>query len=163
MTATRHRKDEDIKRLEIMKKTLLFCLTALLAVAACNNDNKTADVDIIKNPNSAEGYDDSERMPKITFETDMHDFGQLMAGETISYSFKFTNTGNADLIISGCDASCGCTVANYPKERIAPGKTGYITVSFKSQGMSGQQIKDIIVASNTQPARTRLRISATVR
>ena len=146
-----------------MKKTLLFCLTALLAVAACNNDNKTADVDIIKNPNSAEGYDDSERMPKITFETDMHDFGQLMAGETISYSFKFTNTGNADLIISGCDASCGCTVANYPKERIAPGKTGYITVSFKSQGMSGQQIKDIIVASNTQPARTRLRISATVR
>lgn len=146
-----------------MKKKLLFCLTALLAVAACNNDNKTADVDIIKNPNSAEGYNDSERMPKITFETDMHDFGQLMAGETISYSFKFTNTGDADLIISGCDASCGCTVANYPKERIAPGKTGYITVSFKSQGMSGQQIKDIIVASNTQPARTRLRISATVR
>lgn len=146
-----------------MKKKLLLCLTALLAVAACNNDNKTADVDIIKNPNSAEGYNDSERMPKITFETDMHDFGQLMAGETISYSFKFTNTGDADLIISGCDASCGCTVANYPKERIAPGKTGYITVSFKSQGMSGQQIKDIIVASNTQPARTRLRISATVR
>lgn len=146
-----------------MKKKLLFCLTALLAVAACNNDNKTADVDIIKNPNSAEGYNDSERMPKITFETDMHDFGQLMAGETISYSFKFTNTGDADLIISGCDASCGCTVANYPKERIAPWKTGYITVSFKSQGMSGQQIKDIIVASNTQPARTRLRISATVR
>ena len=146
-----------------MKKKLLFCLTALLAVAACNNGNKTADVNIIKNPNSAEGYNDSERMPKITFETDMHDFGQLMAGETISYSFKFTNTGDADLIISGCDASCGCTVANYPQERIAPGKTGYITVSFKSQGMSGQQIKDIIVASNTQPARTRLRISATVR
>lgn len=102
-------------------------------------------------------------MPKITFETDMHDFGQLMAGENISYSFKFTNTGNADLIISGCDASCGCTVADYPRERIAPGKTGYITVSFKSQGMSGHQMKEVIVASNTQPARTRLRISATVR
>ena len=86
-----------------------------------------------------------------------------MAGENISYSFKFTNTGNADLVISGCDASCGCTVAEYPHERIAPGKTGYITVSFKSKGMSGQQMKEVIVASNAQPARTKLRISATVR
>ncbi|MBP5548642.1 MAG: DUF1573 domain-containing protein [Bacteroidales bacterium] len=130
---------------------------------ACNSSNQGPDVDIIKNPNSAQGYDEDEKMPIITFETDMHDFGQLMAGEVISYSFKFTNTGNADLIISSCDASCGCTVADYPHQRIAPGKTGYITVSFKSQGMSGTQIKDVIVASNAQPAHYRLRIKATVR
>ena len=146
-----------------MKKIFIISIIATIALLGCNNRNESADVDIIKNPNSAEGYNNSEKMPKIVFETDMHDFGQLMAGENISYSFKFTNTGNADLIISGCDASCGCTVADYPKERIAPGKTGYITVSFKSQGMSGHQMKDVIVASNTQPARTRLRISATVR
>ena len=146
-----------------MKNRLLILLTVAFLFTACGGSDKVADVDIIKNPNSAEGYDQSEKMPKIVFETDMHDFGQLMAGETISYSFKFTNTGNADLVISGCDASCGCTVADYPKERIAPGKTGYITVSFKSQGMTGHQLKEVIVASNTQPAKTRLRISATVR
>lgn len=147
-----------------MKKIIQISLFALLAITGCNNsNNNNADVDIIKNPNSAEGYNESEKMPKITFETDMHDFGQLMAGENISYSFKFTNTGDADLIISGCDASCGCTVADYPKERIAPGKSGYVTVSFKSQGMSGRQMKEVIVVSNTQPARTRLRITATVR
>ena len=73
-------------------------LTALL-LTSCGGGKEEAGVDIIKNPNSAEGYDNSEKMPKIVFETDMHDFGQLMAGETISYSFKFTNTGNADLII----------------------------------------------------------------
>ncbi len=146
----------------MIKKTA-YILFATLILASCNGTDKGADVDIINNPNSATGYNESEKMPKIVFETDMHDFGQLMAGETISYSFKFTNTGNADLVISGCDASCGCTVANYPKERIAPGKTGYITVSFKSQGMSGNQIKEVIVASNTQPSKTRLRISATVR
>lgn len=147
-----------------MKKIIQISLFALLAITGCNNsNNNNADVDIIKNPNSAEGYNESEKMPKITFETDMHDFGQLMAGENISYSFKFTNTGDADLIISGCDASCGCTVADYPKERIAPGKSGYVTVSFKSQGMSGRQMKEVIVVSNTQPARTRLRITAMVR
>lgn len=145
-----------------MRQLLVYTLLLLL-LAACGGGGKEPGVDIIHNPNSAEGYDNGERMPRITFETDMHDFGQLMAGENISYSFKFTNTGNADLIISGCDASCGCTVADYPRERIAPGKTGYITVSFKSQGMSGQQMKEVIVVSNAQPARTKLRISATVR
>lgn len=146
-----------------MKHLFTIGILSALLLTSCGGGKEEAGVDIIKNPNSAEGYDNSEKMPKIVFETDMHDFGQLMAGETISYSFKFTNTGNADLIISGCDASCGCTVADYPKERIAPGKSGYITVSFKSQGMSGQQIKEVVVASNTQPAKTKLRISATVR
>jgi hypothetical protein len=134
----------------------------LLTVAACKPSQGT-DVDLIKNPNTADGYDESQKMPKIAFESDMHDFGQLMAGENISYSFKFTNTGNADLVITGCDASCGCTVPDYPKGRIAPGKTGYITVSFKSQGMSGQQVKEIDVYSNTQPSSTKLRIMAHVR
>lgn len=141
----------------------IFLISLLLLATACGGKKGASDVDLIQNPNSAQGYNESQKMPRITFETDMHDFGQLMAGENISYSFKFTNTGNADLVISGCDASCGCTVADYPRERIAPGKTGYITVSFKSQGMSGYQVKEVTVASNTQPARTKLRISATVR
>jgi len=147
-----------------MKFRILFASIIMsMVLVSCHNGDKAIDTDIIKNPNSAKGYNDGEKMPKIVFETDMHDFGQLMAGEVISYSFKFTNTGNADLVISGCDASCGCTVADYPRERIAPGKNGYITVSFKSQGMSGHQMKEIIVASNAQPARTRLTITATVR
>lgn len=143
------------------KFLIIATITAFLM--ACGGADKPTDIDIIHNPNSAEGYDNSEKMPRITFETDMHDFGQLMAGENISYSFKFTNTGNADLVISSCSASCGCTVADFPRERIAPGKTSYITVSFKSAGMSGKQMKEVTVHSNTQPATTRLRITATVR
>lgn len=145
-----------------MKKIFLTIMALSLAMTACQHKEK-ADVDIIKNPISADGIDESMKMPQISFESDMHDFGQLMAGENISYSFKFTNTGNADLVISGCDASCGCTVADYPRERIAPGKSNYITVSFKSQGMSGQQVKEVTVFSNTQPASTKLRIMAQVR
>ena len=144
-----------------MKRIFLLC--SIMLLVACSGKKNNTGVDIIKNPNSAQGYDTNEKMPVISFESDMHDFGQLMAGENISYSFKFTNTGNDDLVISGCDASCGCTVADYPRERIAPGETGYITVTFKSQGMSGQQMKEVTVVSNTQPSRTRLRIIATVR
>lgn len=141
----------------------VLCFFLLMALTSCGNNKEQLDTDIIHNPNSASGYDSSEKMPLIAFDEDVHDFGKLSAGENVSYSFKFVNKGNADLVISGCDASCGCTVADYPKERIKPGEGGYVTISFKSAGMSGQQFKDVTVFTNGQPARTNLRIHGEVR
>ena len=71
-------------------------------------------------------------------------------------------TANADLIISGTNATCGCTVADYPKGRIAPGGDGYLTVSFNSAGKAGQQYQEVTVVSNAQPNRARLTITAQV-
>lgn len=135
----------------------------LLTLAGCRTKAvDDADVDLIRNPQSAQGYNDKEAMPVITFDSDLHDFGRLSAGESISYSFHFRNTGNADLIISGCSATCGCTVADYPKHRIAPGGDGYVTVTFKSAGKSGQQFQEVTVVSNAQPSRVKLKILAQV-
>ena len=135
-----------------------------LMVASCGSgtEKDAVDVDLINNPKSAMGYDSATKVPVITFDEDMHDFGRLSAGENISYSFHFRNTGNADLIISGCSATCGCTVASFPKERIVPGGDGYVTVSFNSTGKSGQQVQEVTVVSNAQPARSKLRIVAQV-
>ncbi|MBR4229439.1 MAG: DUF1573 domain-containing protein [Bacteroidales bacterium] len=144
-----------------MRKIFTIALISLLAVG-CSNSQKEADVDLIRNPMSAEGYDTKEKMPKIVFDEDMHDFGRLSAGENISYSFHFRNTGNADLVISSTSATCGCTVADYPKGRIAPGDEGYVTVTFKSAGKSGQQFQEVTVVTNAQPATTKLRIVAQV-
>ena len=72
------------------------------------------------------------------------------------------NNGKADLIIRSCSATCGCTVASYPKDRIAPGGEGYVTVSFNSSGKSGQQYQEVTVVSNAQPARCKLKITAQV-
>ena len=69
---------------------------------------------------------------------------------------------DVDLIISGCTATCGCTVADYPRGRIAPGKDGYITVSFNSQGKTGQQYQEVTVSSNAQPGRYILKITAQI-
>ena len=144
-----------------MRKIFTIALISLLAVG-CSNRQKEADVDLIRNPMSAEGYDTKEKMPKIVFDEDMHDFGRLSAGENISYSFHFRNTGNADLVISSTSATCACTVADYPKGRIAPGGEGYVTVTFKSAGKSGQQFQEVTVVTNAQPATTKLRIVAQV-
>ena len=147
-----------------MKKTLAstLLLLSLLLAAACADTQKNGDIDVdlINNPNSAQGYDQSARVPKITFDSDLHDFGRITAGESISYSFHFRNTGDADLVLSGCSATCGCTVADYPRGRIAPGKEGYVTVTFNSQGKTGQQYQEVTVTSNAQPGRNILKITA---
>ena len=150
-----------MKKRNKMRKIFTIALISLLAVG-CSNSQKEADVDLIRNPMSAEGYDTKEKMPKIVFDEDMHDFGRLSAGENISYSFHFRNTGNADLVISSTSATCGCTVADYPKGRIAPGDEGYVTVTFKSAGKSGQQFQEVTVVTNAQPATTKIRIVAQV-
>lgn len=149
-----------------MKKTLtsMLLLLSLLLAAACADTQKNGDIDVdlINNPNSAQGYDQSARVPKITFDSDLHDFGRITEGESISYSFHFRNTGDADLVLSGCSATCGCTVADYPRGRIAPGKEGYVTVTFNSQGKTGQQYQEVTVTSNAQPGRNILKITAQV-
>ena len=144
-----------------MKKALLILLLPLLLVS-CKNSSSDPDIDLIRNPQSAQGYNDKEPMPVMSFDSDVHDFGRLSSGESVSYSFHFRNTGNADLVISGCSATCGCTIADYPKGRIAPGGDGYITVTFKSAGKAGQQFQEVIVVSNAQPSRSRLKIMAQV-
>lgn len=145
-----------------MRKIVTIALMAVL-LAGCNgNKRQEADVDLIRNPRSAEGYDSKEKMPVITFDEDLHNFGRLSAGENISYSFHFRNTGDADLIISSTSATCGCTVADYPKGRISPGEEGYVTVTFKSAGKSGQQFQEVTVVTNAQPSTVKLKILAQV-
>lgn len=147
-----------------MKKifTILVAVAALLFASCNNKDKSNTGVDLIRNPQSAHGFDTLAPMPVISFDKHLHDFGRLSAGESISYSFHFVNTGNADLIISSCSATCGCTVASFPKNRIAPGDDGYITVTFKSVGKSGQQFQEVTVVTNAHPARTKLQITARV-
>lgn len=139
-----------------------YLFVSLSLFCGCKSNTQDPDVDLIRNPMSAEGYNSETKMPVMTFDSEMHDFGRLSGGENISYSFHFRNTGDADLIISSASATCGCTVADYPKGRIAPGADGYVTITFKSAGKAGQQFQEVTVVSNAQPSRVRLKIMAQV-
>lgn len=145
-----------------MKHILPLLLSVLLLTACGGKKSNDLDISIIQNPNSAQGYDSTAKMPGILFDSNQHDFGRLTAGESISYSFHFVNNGQADLVISNCEASCGCTVADYPRKPMAPGEEGFVTVTFASAGKVGQQVQDVTVVSNAQPSRVKLRILAQV-
>ena len=61
-------------------------------------------------------------------------------------SFEFKNTGDAPLIITNVQSTCGCTIPTKPKEPIAPGKTGKIDVKYNMN--AGPIRKTITVESN---------------
>ncbi|MGY8954521.1 MAG: DUF1573 domain-containing protein, partial [Flavobacteriales bacterium] len=90
--------------------------------------------------------------PVMEFEKEIFDFGTIAQGEKVNFIYKFTNTGDADLIISSAKGSCGCTVPDWPKQPIAPGEVSEIKVVFNSDGKSGNQHKDVSINANTQPA-----------
>lgn len=102
------------------------------------------------------------KFPTITFNKKEHDFGEIKEGTKAETVFIFTNTGDADLIISDAKGSCGCTVPEFPKEPIKPGKSGKMKVSFDSAGKPGMQQKSVNITCNTQQGSDVLTIKANV-
>jgi hypothetical protein len=142
--------------------SLIILCTGIIAfsLTSCHNNKVTSDV--IQNPNTANGKVDMSQLPAFSFESELHDFGKIIQGETVSYPFKFKNTGKSDLIIADVSTSCGCTIPSFPKAPVHPGQEGVIRVSFNSAGKHGFQNKSIVIVANTQPNTFVLRIKAEV-
>lgn len=99
----------------------------------------------------------------IKFDELTYAWGSVNEGDKMKHTFKFKNTGSNDLIISNAHGSCGCTVPEWPKEPIKPGKTGEIKVVFDSKGKPGDQQKTVTLTANTDPANTVLTIKGAVK
>jgi len=145
-----------------MKKIVFLLLLSAGIFISCENSNNKISTDVVKNPSSADAKTNTGDLPVIAFEETTHDFGKIIQGEKVSYTFKFENTGESDLLISRVSTSCGCTVGDYPKEPIEPGESGKIEVTFNSHGKKGFQNKSVTVLANTEPNATTLFIKSMV-
>jgi hypothetical protein len=151
-----------------MRNSIIVSIFVLLLgglLVSCSSGNKKDSdlpASVVQNPNTASGKADPDKLPKIEFEKDFHDFGKIIQGEKVTFAFKFKNTGKSLLLISSVSTTCGCTVTDFPKEPIKPGESGKIDVSFDSEGKRGPQNKTATVMANTQPNSTLLRIQAMV-
>lgn len=121
-----------------MKKTL-FCLLMLLGSTS-----------LIQAQGKAE----------IKFETTSHDFGTFSEADAIvTYVFKFTNVGDAPLVIHQAAASCGCTVPEYTTEPVLPGKAGEVKVTYNGKGRyPGHFKKTVTLRTNATTEMLRLTI-----
>jgi len=100
---------------------------------------------------------------EITFDTLFYDFGNLIEGEKGAFTFKYKNTGTADLLIYDVYSTCGCTVPSFSKEPVSPGEEGKIEVLFDSANRSGLQNKTITLKLNTPAGEKSLWIKANVK
>ena len=76
------------------------------------------------------------------------DYGKVNENENGLRSFEFTNTGDAPLVITNVQSTCGCTVPSFPKEPILPGKSSKIDVKYNMR--PGPIRKTITVESNAK-------------
>lgn len=91
----------------------------------------------------------AQQGPKIEFlaKDNTIDYGKVSKDSDSGIrSFEFKNTGDAPLIITNVQSTCGCTIPTKPKEPVAPGKTGKIEVKYNMN--AGPIRKTITVESN---------------
>ena len=100
--------------------------------------------------------------PKFSFQEEEHNFGDINDGDIVSHTFKFTNSGEAPLIISKATAACGCTVPQWPRQPIPVGGSGEIQVQFDSSNKPGMQNKVVTITANTESKVKKLLIRAQV-
>ena len=93
---------------------------------------------------------DSARYTSIQWLDSVKDFGTISEGQKVEVSFRFRNTGATPLVITQVRPSCGCTIADQPKEPIAPGAESHITATFNSDGHPGVNRKTLFVTANTK-------------
>ncbi len=135
--------------------TILTIAILSLIALSCKNTPKTGGEYNIDNPISANNVDSEQKvsdgLPIMKFEEMEYNFGTLIQGEKVSHKFKFTNTGEGNLVISSVKPSCGCTSPKWSREPVKPGEQGYVELTFDSSNKNGIQNKNARIYANTEP------------
>lgn len=100
--------------------------------------------------------------PAITFEELTFDFGDINQGDKVEHIFNFENTGDAPLVITNVQTTCGCTATDWKREPILPGESSSIKVNFNSAGKMGRQNKVITIVSNSVAPLNQIKIVTNV-
>ena len=60
---------------------------------------------------------------EFKFEAETHDFGKIKLDQPATFTFNFTNEGEAPLIITKVEPTCGCTIGEYTQTPVKKGET----------------------------------------
>ncbi len=115
----------------------LFCLTICAAVAIAGTG------------------------PKISFDSEAHDFGEVVHGTSPTTEFKFTNSGNAKLTIKKLGSDCGCTKGIQGDREVEPGSSSTITAQIHTDGLPPGRHGNTIVVKSNDPQRPSVRLKLT--
>jgi hypothetical protein len=146
-----------------MKKlVLMVAAVATMALTSCNEKAESATIDQANLTAAAANKEVAGNFPEMTFTETEFDFGTVEEGTVVEHEYKFTNTGNAPLIVVNAKGSCGCTVPTWSKEPIAPGAEGSMLVKFNTNGKPNAQTKTVTIKANTESGTESIRIKGFV-
>lgn len=83
----------------------------------------------------------------ISWKSETIDVGQIPQGTPKLIEFQFKNNSTKAVIITNVKPACGCTAADYSKQSIAPGKSGYVKATFNAAA-AGQFTKTVTVTTS---------------
>jgi Protein of unknown function (DUF1573) len=66
------------------------------------------------------------------FKSETIDLGKVKVGNPPTAVFEITNIGKEPLIIETANPTCGCTIGDYTKSPIAPGKKGEVKATYNA-------------------------------
>ncbi len=140
---------------------MVLAFLAIVGLTTINAQNKASKKAAVKNE-AAKKVD----LPKvdgagIVFESETIDYGSINKNANGVREFVFTNNGNKPLLITNAQGSCGCTVPTYPKEPIAPGAQGKISVKYDTSRV-GAFSKTVTLTTNAADPSKTLTIKGTV-
>lgn len=128
-------------------KKILFLSFVVSLLTACGDDS----------PSEVIGYRTTMKVESV------YKAGKVVRGEVINATFEVENTGDHPLVLSDVSGSCSCTVADWTKDPIAPGKKGYVKANVDTESFTeGPVTRSVTILSNTTPPNTKVVVEATI-
>lgn len=80
-------------------------------------------------------------------------------GDTLSYDFKFINSGDEDLKIISVNSSCSCTAAYLSSKTLHPNDTGLIRLETTYDMLYNLKTVYAVIESNTFEKYSKIKLS----
>jgi len=133
-----------------MKYLFLFFSAAIVFSCTSTDKPSTKEQAARDSLNKVAMADSSNFTSLQWLDSTTQDLGKIKEGSVVEITWKFRNSGDKPLIIADARGTCGCTIADKPKEPIAPGEEGVIKARFNSQGQGPEAHKTVTVDANTR-------------
>lgn len=132
-------------------KWISFSALVLVTIFACQDQQDKKEAEPIQiNEQAQAAFTDTANFTTVQWVDSLQDFGTVKEGEKVNLTFRFRNTGDKPLLVQNAVAGCGCTVPDYTREPVMPGKDGFIKAEFNSSNQPPMVHKSVTVTMNTR-------------
>jgi hypothetical protein len=129
------------------------------------SDNIELETDDAEQPNKAftvyatvEEYfevrspDELAKAPRLAITHTSLDFGKIKQHQSTTREVNIVNNGRSELAIRAVQGNCACITTSSTKDKLKPGETASIKITFNPQDRIGTQQKSVTVYSNDPQA-----------